>query len=234
MIKLTDLQKEVKHEIQRINRLLRRYTKQGYEGVPEQYQFDKAKARTRTLERLKNIGRKDLLKKATYSGEETGGKTVKAEDVPKLRRKRTIEKKKQNKEPKSIPTFSNIYEVRDRIANLPSSRFVKMNSGGMNRIDLSSEKSILQDSISEVLSKDNLDIELYEAYLTEHAMEIDLFSRNWTYDSTEENVRYAASRLLAIIVARPLSINEQERLLDEYEPDEEEIDIDLINNSNII
>ena len=98
MKKLTILQEGVKKQIQRINRLIRRYKNQGFENVPDELTFDRSKARTSQLQRLKGIGRKELLKKATYSGEETGGEKIEANKLSKLREKITKKKKKKVKE----------------------------------------------------------------------------------------------------------------------------------------
>ena len=243
MKKLTILQEGVKKQIQRINRLIRRYKNQGFENVPDELTFDRSKARTSQLQRLKGIGRKELLKKATYSGEETGGEKIEANKLSKLREKIKKEKNKKVKEKQKnfIPTFSDLYELRARIEALPSSRglytrkYTRFSNNDSYSVDLTAQKDELLSSIDEVLAQDDKYKQAYSEYIKEHASEIELYTSVWVYDSQESNVRSAVSKLLAIIKARPLSKIEQENLNSDYgEDDEEEADVELYNKSNIL
>ena len=237
------MQEGVKKQIQRINRLIRRYKRQGFENVPDEYTFDKSKARTTQLQRLKGVGRKEILKKATYSGEETGGEKIEANKLSKLREKITKQKKKSTKEKqeKFIPTFSDLYELRARIEALPSTRglynrkYSRYSDNDSFTVDLSAHKDEILDAIDEVLAQNDEYKQAYTEYIKEHASEIDLYTSIWTYDSQESNVRSAVSKLLAIIKGRPLSIKEQENLNRDYgEDDEEEPNEELYNKSSIV
>lgn len=221
-MKLTALQSEVRKQINRINRLIRRYKKQGYTNVPEERTFSKKNAGTRELERLKKIGRKSLLKKSEYSGVETGGKTVKAEEVPKLRRQYRAEQKAKEKE-EYIPDFNLLDGLRERLLGLPDYRYV----GGRRQIDLSQEKNMLVEELDNItISLEADELEEYVKYINSVSSELSYQMDTWFYDSDEYRVRSAVSRIYTLITNRPMTIAESNKLNADF-PDEEFEEIDL-------
>lgn len=232
---LTKLQKDYLKEVKRINKTIRNYIKQGYKNVAKELSEDIKNASQKRLEKYKerrgaNL-RKFALKRATYSGKETGGKEVQAKRVPQYRKEYNKSSKPQSPTPETeyIPDMSNITALIDRIQELPDNKeLIALFSQRKRKIevDFSGYKERVLSILSGIINTSNDEqIESFNKYLQTVSSEIDKeldVINNGTY---KEQVEEAYGKLLATIVNRPLTLEEAQDMDFESFADEELDDI---------
>lgn len=118
---MTPLQEEVRKEVRRIQRFMRRAERRGYE-FDERLQnihFNRRNASRRELERLKKLTPEKMYERSTYSSELTYGEIVSGTKGRELERSAAARKGQQTKQRRTAPTVDIVDIVMARLQELP-------------------------------------------------------------------------------------------------------------------
>lgn len=230
MEKLTELQRAVQREMQRIITIIESKQKQGFSFTKlPSLEFDKTKARSKQLKMLRGYTPEKLMKeRSEWVNPETGEiyqkeSGIKAEAQFSEAKRETYEREysKNNYKPVTrLPGSANIGiidTIRDKLASLPTNRRVK---GGP--IDLSDDVNAVMSAFEDMIGQADDEDELVE-YLYNNEFEISKNCDTITHASQQYDIQDSFYKLIIIFNNGSALTMEQ---AEQYEDDFGDYDIE--------